>query len=114
MESGEYCYVAYRANSSSSWTTINIIGDIDSMYDTELDYEIILPDSDLYNDDSFEIGIGNNIKHSGMDDCWFRMLEIYGIPVGNNPDIHPATHPTPIPTNLRTVHQPPLQHQCQQ
>ena len=79
-DSDEYCYVSYRADSSSTWITENIIGDNNAVYTTELDYTISLPDSDLYNDGSFEIKIGSSGRHATYDHCWFRMVEISGTP----------------------------------
>ena len=46
-----------------------------------MNYTIDLPDTDSYNDGSFEIKIGNSgTACVGCDYCWFRMVEIYGTP----------------------------------
>ena len=72
--------MSYRADSSSTWTRVNIVGETGWSYATEMNYAITLPDNDLYNDDSFEVKIGSSGTCPGCDDCWFRMLEIYGTP----------------------------------
>ena len=101
---GEYCYVSYRPDSSSTWITENIIGDNNAAYITELNYTINLPDNDLYNDGSFEIKIGNSGPHANYDFCWFRMLEIYGCgSSAGSPTIQPTTEPTQEPTTEPTT-----------
>ena len=59
---------------------MNIVGETGWSYATEMNYAITLPDNELYNDGSFEVKIGSSGTCPGCDDCWFRMLEIYGTP----------------------------------
>eukprot|EP01083_Nonionella_stella_P301821 1037643_1 len=104
--SDEWCFVQYRTE-EIIWQNVNVVQGAGHW---ALDFEIIIPDTNSYNNqESFQVKVGIN-AHQSADNCYFANLRIFGIPYtqdptnpsaspSNEPSFNPSMNPTKISLN---------------